>query len=228
MDLAGLRATTRTLLDDATGPYLWPDEDIDRRLNNAVREACLRARLLRADAESDPKLCLLTVKPESGGRVPFDASILVIRTGSLSDGSHPLRMMSSDDMDRQEPGWDSGRQCTGRPCYIVVDLGQKILRLWPAPDTTVTLRLRAWRVPTENEWMSDGSDEPVIIIPDPEELCHWAAHECYLVKDAELFDADAAARHLGLFEQRFGTRPSLHEMARWADRPPRVRRAQMF
>jgi len=72
------------------------------------------------------------------------------------------------------------------------------------------------------------SDEPVIALPDPEELCHWAAYECYMVKDAETLDAAAAATELALFEQRFGSRPSLHDMARWADSPPRVRHAHLF
>lgn len=227
MNRGELRAATRTVLDDATAPYLWPDEDINRRLNNAVREACLRARLLRADADSDPDQCLLSVAKDTV-MVALDPTILVVRSASLSDGARPLRMSSSDDMDKLEPGWDAGRGETGTPQYAVMDIAQKVLRLWPKPAADVTVQLRVWRVPTEDEQMTQDKDTPAVILPDAEELCHWAAYECYMVADSETFNANAAAEHLQMFTHRFGQRPNLHEMARWADTPPRVRHAHMF
>jgi len=75
--------------------------------------------------------------------------------------------------------------------------------------------------------ISDG-DLPVIDIPDLEELKHWVAHEAYLKKDADANAENESGTHLSLFEQRFGTRPSLMQMARWADSPPRVRYVQTF
>lgn len=227
MALGDLRAYTRTMVDDATEPYLWPDADVDRRLNNAVREACLRARLLRADADTDPRRCLIAVKAGQA-LVPFPASVLVPRSVSLADGAHTLRLMASTDMDKVEPGWDAGRVQSGRPEYAVMDMAQRVLRLWPTPDADMSLRLRVWRVPDDTEIMEQDGDEPVVVLPDPEELCHWAAYECFMVRDAETFDANAAAEHLQMFTARFGARPTLHDMARWADSPPRVRDAHMF
>lgn len=226
MELSELRAATRTMLNDQAAPYRWPDEDIDRRLNNAVREACIRARLLKDDADSLPELC--SIAYTAGQRiVAYAPEILVVRNGAIDGMIDKLWALSAESMDKVAPGWDSTLQ-PSVPQYLVVDLSQKRLRLVPTPDVAGTLKLRVWRMPLVTELMVDDSDEPVIALPDPEELCHWAAYECYLVKDAETLDANAASEHLALFEQRFGTRPSLHDMARWADSPSRVRHAHMF
>lgn len=230
MNLKELRAACRQMLDDAVEPYLWSDETINRFLNNAVREVCLRARMLRADPRSSPDLCQITVDPSAGGRFLVDPSIIAIRSGSLADGAHPLWAVSSRDMDDREPGWDAGRVEEGTPYYMVVDLEQKGVQLWPVPPsgTGVTVLLRAWRVPVTTELMKLDEDEPVVVLPDPEELKHWVAHEAYLIKDNDAYDPASSERHLGYFEQRFGRRPDFHQMARWADSPPRRRRTHMF
>jgi hypothetical protein len=226
VNLGELRAATRTLMGDLAQPYLWEDADIDRRLNNAVREACLRARLLKDDADSLPALCSL---PITAGQaiVAYNAAILVVRSGVLVGSCRKLWALSAESMDRQEPNWDTNT-CTGTPEYMVMDLTQKTLRLYPTPDTSTTLRLRVWRMPLATDLMESDTDEPVIQIPDVEELCHWAASECYMVNDAELRSEAKSGEQLALFEQRFGSRPSLHDMARWADSPSRVRHAHMF
>lgn len=226
MDLSELRTATRVMINDQAEPYRWPDADIDRRLNNAVREACIRARLLKDDADSLPALC--SINYTAGQKiVPYAPQILAVRSGAIVGAICKLWAMTAESMDRQVPGWDSTLQA-GTPQYMVMDLSQKRIRLVPTPDVDGTLTLRVWRGPLEDDLMTGDTDEPAIALPDPEELCHWAAYECYLVKDAETLDANAAATHLQLFEQRFGSRPSLHEMARWADSPPRVRHAHMF
>jgi len=226
MNLSELRNATRTMVNDQAEPYRWPDEDIDRRLNNAVREACIRARLLKDDADSLPKLC--SIDYTAGQKtVTYASEILVVRNGAIYCMVDKLWALSAESMDKVAPGWDSTLQ-PSVPTYLVVDLSQKRLRLVPTPDTAGTLKLRVWRMPLDSELMVDDSDEPVIALPDPEELCHWAAYECYMVKDAETLDSAAAATELALFEQRFGSRPSLHDMARWADSPPRVRHAHLF
>lgn len=227
MNLGELCAATRTMLDDLVEPYLWPTADIQRRLNNAVREACLRARLLRVNADTNPKRCMVSVAAGSK-LIHFDPTILVVRGATVASAAQPLRLASTDDMDAMEPGWDAGRACSGNPRVAVMDIAQKTLQLWPTPAANITLRLRVWCVPAKHEQMHVRDDEPAVALPDAEELCHWAAHECYMVRDAETFDPQAAAEHLQVFTARFGERPSLHEMARWADTPPRVRLAHMF
>lgn len=228
MNLGELTAAARELLDDKEKPYLWPDADITRRANNAVREACIRARLLRHDADTDPTRCALAVTAAAGPMVAFDPSILALRSVSVADATHPLQLAGSHDMDRYEPGWDTTAGQSGEPSHAVMDLGQKTLRLWPTPTQDIALRLRVWRVPVASEQMVAPGDEPAIVLPDPEELVHWICYECYLVKDADNFDPDAGARHLAQFRGRFGKRPTLHDMSRWADTPPRRREGHFF
>lgn len=228
MKLVDFLAVVREMLDDEVEPQLWSDATLTRYLNNAVREACIRARLLRVDAAGDPASCVLEIDPAAGGRVAFDPSILVPRSGTIVGSTHKLWALASYDMDRLHPGWDEAREESGTPRVMVMDLAQKSIQLWPKPDRAMTLHLRAWRVPRGAELLVNAADEPVIKIPDIEELRHWVAHEAYLKKDADANAEDASGTHLSLFEQRFGTRPSLMEMARWADSPPRVRHAHMF
>ena len=228
MDLAALRSALRTtVLDDTVVPYQWSDETLTRFFNNAVREACIRARLLKVDAVTDAKACRIAVAANQDV-VKFDPSILAIRSGIVEGGCDPLYALPAESMDKVEPGWDNGVQVASRPCYMVMDLAQKSFRLFPAPSEAIVLRLRAWRVPKDEERMTAKSDEPVIALSDPEELKHWAAHEAYASSDGELQDLQKSAMHLDLFENRFGPRPTLHEMSRWADSPPRVRLVQTF
>lgn len=226
MRLDELRASLREMLNDITEPQLWTDDTLDRYLNNAVREACIRARLLKEDADSLPELCEINFDAGQA-RIKHAAEILVIRSGTIVGQCQKLWALTAESMDRREPEWDSTSE-PGTPRYLVMDLAQKAVRLYPTPDTAGVLRLRVWRMPLASELMVKDADVPVITLPDAEELRHWAAHEAYLVKDPDTNDAARSANHLALFEQRFGSRPSLHDMARWADSPPRVRLANMF
>jgi hypothetical protein len=230
MNTAELLAALREKLDDETAPHLWPDKTLVRYLNNAVREACLRARLLKDDETSCAALCRLPVVVGQA-YVKYPAEILVVRDGRLASGScEKLWALTAESMDRHRPGWQSTANSPSTPEVMVTDLAQKTLRLVPTPAVDDTLYLRVWRVPREQERLSleRKEREPLIQIPDPEELCHWAAYEAYMKHDSDNEDKSAAADHLKLFESRFGQRPTLHEMARWADSPPRIRYAGMF
>lgn len=46
MNLESIREDARFRLKDDVEPYFWKDEWIDGRINDAVREACIRARLI--------------------------------------------------------------------------------------------------------------------------------------------------------------------------------------
>lgn len=228
MDLGELRAALReSVLDDTVEPFQWSDDTLNRYLNNAVREACIRARLLKVDAETDPKLCRIAVAANQS-TVQFNPAIMAIRSGIIEGACSKLWALPSESMDMLEPGWDNGAHEASRPCYMVMDLAQKSFRLFPKPADAIVLRLRVWRAPKDAEKMVTDSDPPAISLPDPEELKHWAAHEAYQCADQELANAQKSASHLAIFENRFGPRPTLHEMARWADSPPRVRHVQTF
>lgn len=217
------------MMGDTVKPYQWADASAIRKLNNAIREACLRARLLKDDEVTCPTLCTLPVTA-GNALVKYPREILVVRSGRLKAGGCKLWALTADSLDTVRHYWDIDDCQQGTPEVMVMDLSQKTLRLYPTPTADDTLYLRVWRVPRKSELLTlqDKEREPVIQIPDPEELCHWAAHEAYMVRDEETQNTKAAGDHLALFEARFGKRPSLHDMARWADSPPRVRYAQTF
>lgn len=227
MKLPDLRTAARTLLGDEAEPYLWDDAELDRYANNAVREACIRARLLKDDAYTLPELCQLDVIAGEPV-IRLHPEILVVRSGMLVGSCHKLWALTAESMDRHQPNWEADTTSQATPRVMIMDLSQKTIRLWPTPDTAGTLRLRIWRTPLAKELMSANQPRPALQLADTEELKHWMAHEAYSKNNLETYNAQSAANHLALFEQRFGSRPSLHEMARWADSPPRVRYATMF
>ncbi|WP_333676750.1 hypothetical protein [Dyella sp.] len=224
MNLQQLRCATREVLRDFAEPVYWSDEQINRYLNNAVREACIRARLLKDDHLSNPDLCRYTVAP-GNPVIKLKPEVLVARSGHLGCQREKLWMVTAESMDRIYPQWEADTACPGQAGYGIMDLAQKTIRLFPRPMAPDVLHLRVWRYPLASELMCRDTDSPVIVLPDAEELKHWAAYECYLARDGEENLDTRGATHLATFEQRFGSRPSLHEMARWADSPPRHRRS---
>ncbi|HUB92172.1 MAG TPA: hypothetical protein VMA74_20780 [Dyella sp.] len=227
MNLGHLRCAVRQILKDEVEPTLWSDEQINRYLNNAVREACLRARLLKDDHLSKPELCRYTVAP-GNTVIRLRPEVLVARSGHLGSERQKLWMVTAESMDRIYPQWEADVSCPGQAGYGIMDLSQKTIRLFPVPLAPDVLHLRVWRQPLESEEMRRDTDRPVIQLPDFEELKHWAVYECYQTREGEENLDTRAATHLATFEQRFGARPSLHEMARWADSPPRHRRTIMW
>src|SRR5574337_1186558 len=164
MNTGELLQACREMLNDLAPPYGWDDAQLVRYLNNAVGEACLRARLLKDDVSTRPDLCV----------------------------------------------------------YPVV-AGESLVRLRPE-----VIVVRRGPLARERLRVDDPKGAPVVDVPNIEELKHWVGHEAYLTADGERNDPAASALHLQLFENRFGARPTLHEMARWADSPPRVRYAPMY
>ncbi|MGH8117638.1 MAG: hypothetical protein ACREP0_05140 [Rhodanobacteraceae bacterium] len=159
MNTRELLAALREMLDDTTQPYLWPDESLVRRLNNAVREACLRARLLKDDETSCPNLCRLQVRA-GDPYVRYAPQILVVRRGRLR-GAHRNKLwaLTAESMDRYRPDWQDWGATPAHPAFMVMDLTQKTLRLVPTPAADDTLYLRAWRMPRPQEQLSLRSRE---------------------------------------------------------------------
>jgi hypothetical protein len=232
-----LLAAVRGLLDDVAQPYLWSDDELVRYINNGLVEVAIRGRLLHDDASTLPAIC--SINYEAGqSNITYSEYILVIQSGRIVGAPHKVWRLSTASLDRAEPCWESETNQPGMPRIMVMDMGQKNLRLYPTPACAGTLQLRVWRVPLDSELVSvpvastggNPAVDPVIPfnLADPENIKHWVAHEAYLKKDADTFDADGSARHLQMFTDRYGDRPTLEEMDRWADSPPRVRRTVMY
>lgn len=74
------------------------------------------------------------------------------------------------------------------------------------PTTTGTLTLHCYRLPLND--MSGDSDSPEIRPHYHAQMADWAISLCYLIPDADSFDANAAERYAMRFVQSFGERPS--------------------
>lgn len=228
MNLETLLARVRNDLDDKVERYLYSDEELTGYANTAVLEAAIRARLLKADAITAPDLCKITVV---AGQADYTLSpdIFVVTHAFIKGGCRKLTRITTASLDKLRPGWDMAETTdTGEPEYLIMDVAQSTVRLWPRPAVAGELHLRVWRKPLESELMIAPQDVPCINIPDPESLKDWILHEAYLVKDTELYDPERSSTHLSLFEQRFGKRPTVAEMARWNDNPPTAHRAHFF
>jgi hypothetical protein len=229
MTLEEYIADARRDLDDVVQPYLYSDAELIGWFNQAVLEATIRARLLKDDAATNPDLCAL---PVTAGQqdVTYSNDIFVIRHAAMAGATRPLKRYTSKTMDRLEPGWDQHdpADIAGEPKYLVMDMSQRVARLYPPSATAGTLNIRVWRKPLEAERMEVSSDEPVIAISEPVGLKDWVLRCAYLVKDSELYDEARAARHEGIFEARFGPRPDEQSLQRWLDSPPTQPRGHYF
>lgn len=217
MDLATLRGLTRVGLDDTVVPYLHSDATVNGALNNAVREVCLRTRCLQDDTTT--AVCRITLIDEQAEYALHDA-IAVVRAAHVTGRKPPLWLTTAAELDKEHPGWSHNDDIvSGCPNAAIFDANRKKIRLYPPPavgDDPVTLYLRVCRLPREGELMVNDGDEPIVSLPDPEELKHWAIYECLLNPDGEAGDIKKAADHLALFEQRFGVRPSAHQLQLWS------------
>lgn len=229
MTLEELIGHCRRDLDDMATPYLYSDEELTGWLNQAVLEAAIRARLIKDDARTNPALCALAVTAGAPD-IAISDDIFVVRHAFIEGAPRPLYRVTTKTLDRLEPGWDQlvPADIAGEPKYLVMDVSQGIVRLHPPSATAGELHLRVWRKPTDAERMEVPTDEPAIRITDPETLKHWALRCAFLVKDSELYDTERAEQQEGIFEARFGPRPTEHALQRWLDNPPTAPRGHFF
>lgn len=226
MTLEQLLRAARSLVDDVVPPFLYPTADIVRWLNNAIREAAIRTRLLQDDTSA---VCRIALVPGQA-RYQLDPCILVVRAAYVPEVRKGLELVTAAQLDRLAPGWahiDQSANVGARPRWAIFDVGQKAMTVHPAPTYAGVLHLRVWRMPRPAEefetptgddagFQYDLDAEPVLRLATPEELKHWVAREAYLSKDSELYDPQRAAQHEELFTRTFGPRPTEHELSLWS------------
>lgn len=190
-------------LDDEVGPFLWSDELLTKHLNEAVEEACIRARLLVESSRAD--ICRIALK---AGQAEYllHPSIIVIRRVVLGDAQgRPLVRTTSAALDGVCRDW---RSEAGRPEYLVRDRQSRTITLSPIPSEPSELMLTVWRAPAADEVMEGDDDEPVIDAIHHRKLVHWACGRAFMKKDVERSSPQEAAMQMGVFEEYFGPRPT--------------------
>ncbi len=198
-------------LDDAVKPYLWSDELLTKHLNEAVEEACLRARLLVESSRAD--ICRVVLEP-GRAEYPLHPSVIVIRRAVLAGGErNPLRRTTSSALDGVCRNW---RSESGAPEYVVRDGQSRAITLAPAPSDVGELFLTVWRGPAADEMLELDDDEPVIDIIHHRKLIHWACGRAFLKKDVERYSPQEAALQMQVFEDYFGARPTARSLQQLA------------
>lgn len=205
MKLGELIRRVRTMANDKVEPYFWSDEDITDWLNDAVGEACIRARLIH---ESDIEaVCLIELEPLRA-TYPLHPSLYELTFISYQPDEWSRRfvrviLVSTEWLDAHEAGW---RNAKGEPKFAIQNNGQ--LRLVPTPTRDLVLRIEGYRLPIAPMILNDDeADTPEI----PEELhlhlIQWALYRGFGIPDMEAFDPTKAELALNEFARFFGLRP---------------------
>lgn len=202
MTLTQLIAGSRVRLRDTVEPYLFDDPFIKESLNEAEREACIRARLLTD--ESTAAVCEIDVTEADGAVYALHASVIEVRSAYLTDAygiNYPLRVIDREQRDQEYPEWFDADD--GRPVILMPD--EKQVSLFPSPNHDFTVSMNVYRLPLED--MADGTDTPEIHAIHHEGLYDWVEHRAYAIPDTDAYDKDRSESALIAFIRRFGQRP---------------------
>lgn len=178
MTLDELRALCRSLADDTVAPYLWSDAEWDQFLNEAEREACIRARLIEDDSTAAVTRVVITTARR---RYPLHPSIIDVLC--IEADSQPGRPITA--------AWEA-------------DGAELVFADLPLAADTLTLTVK--RLPLKE--MNSDEKSPEIQAHHHFRLIDWALRCAYLKQDAETLDEAKAAKYEAMFVQSFGFRPS--------------------
>lgn len=212
MNLGELEDAFRSDVDDIVTPYLWSRADFERYLNEAERQACLRARLLKDGTTAE--LCKLTVSVDKS-LYELDTRIIEVKRAKLANEDVPLSQIGYAELDDKTAGWED---LTGTPTHFITDWQEGYLRLYKIPTAADSLWLTVDRYPLQD--MTDDYDEPEIGFQYHEDLLHWVKYRAYLKKDPETLNEQEAAKHLALFEARFGYLPDANVRRKQRNKKP--------
>ncbi len=174
----------RVEMSDLAEPYLWSDAFIIGAIDDAQKQFARKTDGL-ADASTPAVVDLAVVAGLD--TLPLHPSILKIRAAHRTDTGRPVEVVNQEDMDTRGAYFD-GR--AGRLRALVIGAEPNVVRLWPVPNETITVRLSVFRLPI----VTITDDEPLEVAPQHRRhLLLWVKHLAYSVHDAETFDKTKAA-----------------------------------
>lgn len=214
MQVDGFITRFRDAVHDLAEPYFWTDGEIVAYLNEAVQEACERAKLIEDRSMS---IALLP------GQDTYDLHPSVFEIKRLSLRGRSLDETSVEELDCDAPGWE-GR--TGQPRWFIFEQASGVqppkVRLVPTPAMAGEVGLTVYRGALQALSTSLPMAKPEIPARFHERLMDWLMHRAHLKQDAEVFDTSKAATSLALFVQSFGERPDANVQRKQRDRRPPV------
>lgn len=204
MTLSELIRSFRVRSNDKVLPYFWSDQELTDWFNESEREACLRGRLI-VEAEN-PDICTIPVVADQAfytqSPLLYELTYIAIKTDSCV---RPIRLVSSEELDRVRPGWRSERPSRYTD-YALQD--DKKIRLVPTPCEDAQLLLEGFRFPMESMLLNDKDTvEPEIHRSHHDKLVEWVLHRAFSIPDTEFFDPQRSAMAEQVFANYFGIRP---------------------
>lgn len=215
MNLQALRDLFRIRADDVVEPQLWEDGEVDQYLNDAQREAAVRARLIKdSTTTAVTQIAIDTTSTD----YPLHTSILSIERVKLASQEQPLGRTTVDELDRLYPDWESQ---VGMPRFFVEDNGR--IRLVPKSAQVDTMNLVVYRLPLAD--MKAEDDSPEIHEMHHARMVDWALRCAYLKPDQEKYDPTLAARYEAAFTGSFGIRQDANVQRKQREHKPTVVRS---
>lgn len=201
MQLSELIRRFRVDSNDKVEPYFIEDEDVISWLNDAVKEACIRGRLLHESLND--AVCKIDITAGSAHYQLHDCLYEITHIWFIPFGgeNNKLSLVSTGELDRIH--YNNWAELQGKPGYAVQT--DTNIRLVPTPDVNGTITLEGYRVPLV--LMQVDTDVPEINQIHHEHLIQWVLHKAYSVPDAEFFDPNRAAMAEQVFTEYFGPRP---------------------
>ena len=218
MKVADFITEFRGIVQDNEVPPLWTSENIVRYLNEAVQEACERAKLI--EDRSTPTVCSI---PLQAGVSTYNLHPSVLEIKRLTLNGQKLDETSEEEMDDDSPGWEL---LSGKPSHFIFEQASGAqpprVRFVRSPVSAGQVALTVFRGALKPLSADLDSGRPEIHERFHERLMDWVLHRAYLKQDADTFDPNKAAQSLALFVQAFGERPDANVQRKQRDRRPPV------
>ncbi len=205
MTLAELIRRFRVLSRDTVDkPYLFSKEDITMWLNDAAREAAIRARLIRDSVTAGVAKIDYTLDKQVYELHPSVFEIIAIRRWR-PDGKrgHPIYLRSPEWMDRNVCHWRTDPLRYRHDNFAIQN--DRTIELVTEYEAGDVIWLDCYRTPL-GPMRGDG-DEPEFHEMHHEYLVQWALHRAFSVPDADMFDSERSKDAEKEFTKYFGIRP---------------------
>lgn len=194
MEIAKLLELFRLETDDISEPYLWSDFEFFIYLDDAQKTF-----VRRTGGISDSSSAITRIPFRINDTlIKFDERILRI-TQAKDDQNRKIVVRNIDNFEDSpyldddygnmvNAGLDDGR--TGPLRYIITDMEQNKLRLYPLPDTAGTLQLYVRRLPLDDIEDEDSTFE--IHSQHHLALLNWVKYLAFMKQDVETFNQSKA------------------------------------
>lgn len=186
-----LKQYWRKLSMDNVEPYHFCDEMLDIAVNEAIREAVYRAKLIRDATSSMTQLAITSASAS------YDLNSKIFQIERITINGNTLRVRPKNYLDQYIYQWADK---TGTPTDYVPDIETGAILFYPKPDAAYTAQMTVFRYPLNDD---DLSELPTFCHAD---LKHWIDHIYYSSEDIDHGDPRLSLKAETLFSQRFGPR----------------------